>query len=161
MEQLYKDHKHIIEAISKKFVSCYGNQGTLLEDLMSEGNLTFVECVLKFDSDKGNFNTYLASALYKDLLLYKRKELKENHFMCDNFVEIVNSAHEFLDEDPLYFITNGISNDAEIIIEATLKIFPQKGRKRTVLYNYLRKTFGWRQRRILSGFNEIEGILAN
>jgi len=161
MKQLYEDHKHIIKAMVLKSMnkSTVANKHTLYKELIAEGNLIFAECAARYDG-LGNFDKYLSTSLYLKLLRCNKRENDWLNYLFEDYAFIVDSTTSFLDKDPLYFITEGLSDDAKIVVEETLEIFPKQGRKKKILCDHFKKTFGWKRKRVMESFYEIKRVLA-
>ena len=160
MENLYIENKKTIEAAAKTISRKTGYD---LEELRSEANLIFCECVQNFKPEKGEFNKYLSSSLFNSLFQFVNKERgfidNTREFSSDNFYSTKEKnfyeeiALENLSSDSKY-VMDIIFSDIRFITKSYKTEKVTKERLRSFL-----RSKGWKFTRINNTFNELSAAL--
>ena len=163
----YKTYKNLIRKQAWEVAKQYHYD---FDELLSEGNLIYVEAQKRYNKNKSKFSTYLTADLNYRLVIYIKKHKKESISINDYLEEDkldVNKIKTIMEnkiysEDKIISIMefydtaiNELSNNAREILYCIIS--SDSGRKpayRSVL-KYYHYYLGWKRKQIEAAWNEI------
>ncbi len=161
-ETLYRKHRGVITSKAYSF-SCTTNMSC--KELIGEGNFIFMESLLKWNPERGSFNTFFHTKLtnaFKDL--NNRKNIIS--FLPPKALEELNARSNITPFDRLAFkdtienMTKEAKEVVQIVLEGPIRVGLElqkitKGVVKTEIRKKLRKK-GWKWNAIEKTFNEIK-----
>jgi RNA polymerase sigma factor (sigma-70 family) len=115
-EIVYSDYEKMIKKVAWQFAK----DAQHAEELIAEGNLEYVKALIKFDSEKSCFSTYLYNRLHNHFINLNKKwhpTVKKVNFLRNTAVNIKHTknpgSHEMADaiaNDPYLFIQDPKQN---------------------------------------------------
>jgi len=171
--QKYEDHQKLIHCLAYRF---HHTTGIEANELISCGNLEFMECQKNYNPAKGTkFSTYLYTKLQGLFLEMGRKKETapkiisiENDYWGKPLSETSPFMNEITPEDNCLFkeIVLGLPEDAKEVVKIVfntpidlMKMLPKKqprGINKTQTQKYLRQQYGWSFSRIQKAFTAIK-----
>lgn len=149
-ELLYKECQTVINAMVDKI-----NRLSFIdrEEILSEANLIFCKCLENWQKEKGEFKRYLSTFLYHDLYRFcKKRKIEISELYADmSFIDNYTSH-----KDKVNYIIDQLSSDGKNIVDLIIDLSPNKKLYKTTIKNYIKKNYGWKNKRINIAFQEIE-----
>lgn len=136
--------------IKKKTIEFHRKSGIDYEEIKSEANVIFAECVKTFEKEKGSFFSYLKSQLHYKLMYFTKNENKEKHNMYDSY-------GFFEEREPIWFFIDSLSDKSQNIVHHIFNSNPcsHTGKiTKSSLSSFL-SNIGWKRQDILYCFQEI------
>jgi DNA-directed RNA polymerase specialized sigma24 family protein len=149
--ELYLKHKKQISLIANKIAR---HSGFAAEDLISESNVIFCECLPNYNPRLGSLNTYLDRCLTWGLYHYMRSISRHNVVASsDDRYDLAPAPVER--ENLFQSVTDAMSAEARLCIDV---IFDNMAINKTGLKRHLKQK-GWKSRKIQHVFVEIQKAL--
>ena len=169
---LYEDYSKLIARIAWSFVCCYGFE---IDELMSEGYITFDRCTERWDVNQGCFSTYLYTSVTGRFNRMLTARVKDHRFKTESTEPCKDYATTDGQPTPEWttvFISSlqELSTDAQFLVkviwdtptELYTWIIEEKTRPMItikLLKRYLNKIKLWPYSRIERCFDEIRSVL--
>jgi DNA-directed RNA polymerase specialized sigma subunit len=165
-----RSEKDALYINNKQTIDIYVNSiaektGIDKDDILSEANLLFCECLERYKPEKASFKTYFTNSLRLGLYRWSRKRLKEIYQLTDQLdrypsrSEIIDTTLESLSRDSKQ-IADLIFDPPVELFNPDFKKYKSESKKITKesLYNFLR-TAGWKIIRIEKAFSELSAAV--
>jgi len=152
----YRHIKHNIGLIKKIATSFHVTTRIELDDLISEGYLTYLETIENWNPSRGKISTYMWYCLHSNLTNYCVKEKKcVPTIPLEDMDFISKTSSPFFERlnEEAYVIAKIILNSPEEFISFSKKAVQEKLKK--ILYNK-----GWTEERINSGFVCLQSVFS-
>lgn len=155
-EKIYNEAKPIIKAMTAKIVHL---SALPMDEVKSEANFIFCECINKYNPKIGTFNKYLMSNLYWGLYTYVKKRKNQLEELTDfSFEEKDERLIDYRISDIINVTYENLSRDARKVVELVFDIAPNFTGKKKIHKEGLKRELykeGWSKGKCEKVFNEI------
>ena len=153
----YKKYEDMINKISHWHNKHNRTAGITFEDIKSQGNLIYCECVEKYDKHKSKFSTYLHICLYRKLNNYIKKERKQIQLKK----ELIKIKRSYYISNVFRFftMTDEMNEVVSVILNLNQGIFCAGKIYKKISKLMIKRILwsrGWSDARIKSSFQEIK-----
>ena len=166
MDMKYEDYKKMIMKIAHSYNKTTGMN---VEDLISEGNLVFVERLKNFDPEKSKFSTFLYESINARFKNLNKRQHLQKYDGVKVEVDMANKQESGDNIENNCILKNSIeilSKDAKMVVSIVLNapadllsMLPKPSLSRFQLTTYLLK-LGWKKKEINKSYKEIQNAIS-